>query len=68
MAGLLDMYLFTSNKLALHILIGEAEWLYDWANPISEQQWLLILDVEFGAMNEVLFKLYGITGNIKYAR
>src|SRR5579859_1067228 len=67
MAGHLDMYVHCGNDQALHTTERMADWAYDWIMPIPEDQLARIQRVEFGGMTEVLFNLYAINGNEKYA-
>ena len=67
MAGHLDMYVHCGNEQALHTTERMADWAYDWIMPISDEQLARIQHVEFGGMTEVLYNLYAIDGNEKYA-
>ncbi|WP_066220195.1 glycoside hydrolase family 127 protein [Formosa haliotis] len=65
-AGLIDQYLYTDNKLALHVVEGMANWAYDKLQLITPEQRTIMLRNEFGGMNDVFYSLYEITGNKKY--
>jgi len=67
MAGHLDMYVHCGNEQALRTTERMADWAYDWIMPIPEDQLARIQRVEFGGMTEVLYNLYAIDGNEKYA-
>jgi len=67
MAGHLDMYVHCGNEQALHTTERMADWAYDWIMPTSEDDLARIQRVEFGGMTEVLYNLYAINGNEKYA-
>ena len=67
MAGLLDMYIHCGNKEALAASERMAGWANDWVSPLTEEQLQQVLRVEYGGMTEVLFNLYSVTGNEKYA-
>ncbi|XP_077214745.1 uncharacterized protein LOC143849566 [Tasmannia lanceolata] len=70
LAGLLDQYSFAGNTQALKMVV----WMVDYfsnrvQNVISkysiERHWLS-LNEESGGMNDVLYRLYSITGNEKH--
>ncbi|KAF9599209.1 hypothetical protein IFM89_036254 [Coptis chinensis] len=70
MAGLVDQYLFAGNSQALKMVV----WMADYfgkrvQNVISkysiEQHWKSINE-ETGGMNDVLYRLYSITGDHKH--
>ncbi|KAL5984222.1 hypothetical protein ACLOJK_018326 [Asimina triloba] len=70
MAGLLDQHLLAANTKALDILIWMADYFSNRVhNVISkysiERHWLS-LNEETGGMNDVLYKLYDITGDQKH--
>jgi DUF1680 family protein len=67
MAGHLDMYVHCGNEQALQTITRMADWAYDWIMPISDEELARIQKVEFGGMTEVLFNLYAINGQEKYA-
>ncbi|XP_057835689.2 uncharacterized protein LOC131046047 isoform X2 [Cryptomeria japonica] len=67
MAGLLDQYKFTGNDRAYKMVIWMADYFYNRVqNVIStytiERHWLS-LNEETGGMNDVLYRLYSLTGN-----
>ena len=66
MAGLLDMYMLTGNAEALQVAEGMARWTSDYLDPISRDQRLRMLRVEFGGMNEVLVNLAAVTKKDRY--
>jgi uncharacterized protein len=67
MAGHLDMYVHCGNEQALHTTERMADWAYEWIMPISDEELARVQRVEFGGMTEVLFNLYAINGQQKYA-
>jgi DUF1680 family protein len=67
MAGHLDMYVHCGNEQALKTAERMADWAYDWVMPISDEDLARIQKVEFGGMTEVLYNLYAIDGQEKYA-
>lgn len=62
-AGLLDMYLYADNKLALELVKNMATWAYKKLSNLTPEQLARMLRNEFGGMNEVFYNLYHITGN-----
>jgi DUF1680 family protein len=67
MAGHLDMYVHCGNEQALHTTERMADWAYDWIMPLSDADLQRIYRVEYGGMMEVLYNLYAIDGQEKYA-
>jgi len=67
MAGMLDMYEHCGNRQALAVLEGMAGWVDRWTQPLGEEHMQEVLKTEFGGMNEVLYSLYGVTGNARWA-
>jgi hypothetical protein len=68
MAGLLDMHQHCGSKQALAVLEGMANWAGQWSAPIPEEHMQQVLRTEFGGMSEVLFNLYAVTGDARYAK
>lgn len=68
MAGMLDMYQHCSNRQALEVLQGMANWAGKWSAPISVEHMQDILNTEYGGMNEVLYNLTAATGEDQYAK
>lgn len=70
MAGLLDCYQLEGNTKALDILKKMGDWVYGRLSKLSKAQlskmWGMYIAGEFGGMNEVMAKLYTITGDKKY--
>jgi hypothetical protein len=67
MAGHLDMYVHCGNEQALQTTQRMADWAYDWIMPLSDDELQRIYRVEYGGMTEVLYNLYAINGQEKYA-
>ena len=65
--GLLDMYEYAGNAIALEIAENFADWFYDWTKDFSRDEMDDILDFETGGMLEIWVQLYAITGKDKYA-
>ncbi len=67
MAGMFDMSQHCGNRQALEVVEGMANWVDTWTAPIPEPQMQMILNVEYGGMNEVLYNLALVTGQDRYA-
>ncbi|KAF8396116.1 hypothetical protein HHK36_017728 [Tetracentron sinense] len=70
LAGLLDQHTLAGNSQALQMVISMVEYFYNRVrNVISkyslERHWLS-LNEETGGMNDLLYKLYSITGDQKH--
>jgi DUF1680 family protein len=68
MAGLYDMNVLARNQQALDVLTKLAGWVDAWTASKSEDHMQMILNVEFGGMNEVLYNLAATTGDDRWAR
>lgn len=66
MAGLLDAYIQTGNKDALHVQIAFCDWAGELLSHLDDDQMQNMLRCEYGGMTEVLVNTYAITGNKKY--
>ncbi len=66
MAGHLDMYALAGNEQSLETAEKMARWVWNWSDPLSDQQMQRVLQEEYGGMGEVLANLYGITGKQQY--
>jgi DUF1680 family protein len=60
--GLLDMYRYSGNSLALETALSWSKWFLRWTAQFSRKEMDDILDVETGGMLEIWALLYGITG------
>ncbi|XP_058199393.1 uncharacterized protein LOC131314625 [Rhododendron vialii] len=70
MAGLLDQYIFTGNAQALKMLTQMVDYFYNRVQNVItkytiERHWRS-LNEETGGMNDVLYKLYAVTGDSKH--
>lgn len=65
-AGLRDAYRFAQNRLALELEIKFAAWAEKILSKLNEEQVQLMLNTEFGGMNEVLVDLYADTGDRRW--
>ena len=62
-AGLLDMHELADNAEAMPVALGIARWTDAWTAARAEQDMQKILEVEFGGMNDALYRLAAITGD-----
>jgi hypothetical protein len=67
MAGMLDMHQHCGNDQALVVLRGMADWTDHWTAALSVDQMQMVLDTEYGGMNEVLYNLAAVTNDDHYA-
>ncbi len=65
-AGLLDMYVYCDNELALETCRKFADWVIARNGKLSDEQMQKMLGNEHGGMNETLANLYALTGDAKY--
>ncbi|HEY6930564.1 MAG TPA: glycoside hydrolase family 127 protein, partial [Thermoanaerobaculia bacterium] len=63
LAGHLDVYELCGNAQALEVAKNLAGWIRTWTKGLSDTQMERILLVEFGGMNDGLYRLFAITGN-----
>ncbi|WP_046729702.1 glycoside hydrolase family 127 protein [Streptomyces humi] len=68
MAGLLDQYRLAGNAQALDVLRQLAAWADARTAPLSYERMQNLLKVEFGGMNDVLMRLYLVTGDPAHLR
>ncbi len=72
LAGLMDVYEVSGNKKALEIAQGMGNWVYTRLNNIPTEtlinMWNTYIAGEFGGMNEVMARLYRITGEQNYLK
>jgi len=66
LAGLLDMHEHAQNAQALTIAIGMAGWTDAWTRARDEAAMQKVLEVEFGGMNDALYRLAGLTGDARW--
>ncbi|GAA4912325.1 beta-L-arabinofuranosidase domain-containing protein [Mucilaginibacter defluvii] len=72
MAGLLDVYEVSGNKKALTIATGMGNWVHTRLSKLPQdtliKMWNTYIAGEFGGMNEVMARLYRVTGNADYLK
>jgi len=66
LGGLRDAYRYTGNKTALEIEVKNAEWIEKLLAGLTDAKIQLMLNAEFGGMNEMLADLYADTGNKRW--
>ncbi len=64
--GLIDAYELAGNEQALEVACSFADWAKNVTDLMSDEKFNQMLECEFGGMNEVMAKLYGITGRKDY--
>jgi len=72
LAGLLDVYEVSGNKKALAIATGMGNWVYARLSQVPTdtliKMWNTYIAGEYGGMNEVMARLYRITGDANYLK
>ncbi len=66
MMGLSDAYLLTGNEKAKKVLVELSEYLADVISGLTEEQMQVMLDCEYGGMNEAFAQVYALTGDKKF--
>ncbi|MDR2774574.1 MAG: glycoside hydrolase family 127 protein [Tannerella sp.] len=67
-SGLTDQYLYADNQQAWDIVLKAATWAYRKLSPLSETQRAVMLQNEFGGVNDAFYNLYSITGNPEHKK
>lgn len=65
-AGLRDAYRYAGNKTALDIEIKFAAWAERILSKLTDRQIQIMLNTEFGGMNEIMADLYADTGDERW--
>ncbi|WP_431216943.1 beta-L-arabinofuranosidase domain-containing protein [Puia sp. P3] len=72
LAGLLDVYEVSGNKKALDIAMGMGDWVYARLSKVPTdtliKMWNTYIAGEYGGMNEVMARLYRLTGKQDYLK
>ncbi len=63
LAGLVDVYAFTGNEEALAVASELGDWVYSRTSKWNEDTQRIVLNVEYGGMNDCLYELYKHTKN-----
>lgn len=66
LAGMLDMYEYGECAQALAVAQGMAAWTDAWTAAIPEERMQMVLDTEYGGMNDALYRLAAFTNNERY--
>ncbi len=70
LAGLMDVYDVSGNEKALEIATGMGDWVHARLSQLSTKtlisMWNRYIAGEFGGMNEVMARLYRLTGEPRY--
>ena len=64
--GLIDIYEKTKNTKALSVVSKLGVWVYNTTSTLNEDQRNRVLKCEYGGMNQVLSRLYKITGDERF--
>lgn len=67
LAGVLDTYTLCGYEPALEVARRIGDWSYNRAMGWDEKTAAQVISVEYGGMNEVLYELYSITDDERYA-
>ena len=65
-AGLRDAWIYGRNETAKQMFLDLCDWGLGIISPLDDEQMELMLDTEFGGMNEVYADAYQISGDVKY--
>ncbi|MDR0544710.1 MAG: glycoside hydrolase family 127 protein [Odoribacteraceae bacterium] len=65
-AGLTDVYLLTGSEKAKEVLVNLADYLAESIASLSNEQMQLMMNCEFGGMNDAFAWVHAITGEQKY--
>jgi hypothetical protein len=68
MAGMLDMHQHCGSRQALTVLTGMANWADSYSAAMPEAHMQMVLDTEYGGMNEVLYNLAALSNDARFAR
>jgi DUF1680 family protein len=72
LAGLLDTYEVAANRKALEVARGMGAWVYARLNALPAatrtEMWNRYIAGEYGGMNEVMARLYRLTGDRQFLR
>ena len=66
--GLLDAYDYTDNVTAFSVLKHFTDWAVEGISGLSDEQMQNMLNIEHGGMNEILARMYEITGDKIYLK
>ena len=66
--GLVNTYILTGYETALKVAEGIGDWSYNRASSWSEETHRTVLGIEYGGMNDALYKLYKLTGKEEHLK
>lgn len=66
--GLIDIYEKLDNKKALDVVKKLGVWVYDTTSTLNNDQRKRVLKCEYGGMNQVLSRLFKITGDERFEK
>lgn len=67
LTGLVEVYKHTGYENALTVAKGLGDWAYNRAMTWDEDKRARVIGIEYGGLNDVLYELYAVTGNERYA-
>lgn len=67
LAGLIECYKLTKKDKALVIAKRLGNWVYNRTDSWDEERKNIVLETEYGGMNDCLYELYAITKDERYA-
>lgn len=65
-SGFIDVYLYTGVETAKTVAIELTDWACDKFRDMTDDQWQRMISCETGGMNDALYNMYAITGNLRY--
>lgn len=65
-AGLRDASLYTNSPVALEVFVKFCDWAVKATEPLTDEQFQRMLEIEHGGMNEILADAYEMTGDARY--
>lgn len=65
-SGLIDAYIFGENETAKTVVVALTDWACEKFKTLTEEQWQNILTCEHGGMNDALYNVYAITGDVRH--
>lgn len=68
LAGLIDNYKLTGNEKAFEAAKLLGDWTYNRINAYTDGEKAILLNIEYGGMNDCLYELYKLTGKAEYAK
>ena len=66
LAGLVSVYEFTENELALEVASKLGDWVYSHTSNWTSETQKTVLNIEYGGMNDALYDLYKYTKSEKH--